>query len=370
MVDVHLKNVFKQFRTMGTEITVLNNITLDVAGGELFFLLGPSGCGKTTCLRVIAGLTQQDSGNLYFGNRLMNTIPPHKRNTGMVFQNYALWPHMTVYQNVEYGLNVRKLPAHLKEEKVRKALKITRMTEFADKLPNQLSGGEQQRIALARALVIEPDLLLLDEPLSNLDAKLRLELREEIKRIHREVGVTSIYVTHDQKEALSLADRMAVMRDGTIEQIGAPREIYNCPANKFVAGFIGDANFIEGVFYKSKDRGETIMKTAMGDICSSRPNKDFIEGETVMCVVRPEAVKISDVEEHVGAGLKPAPTDRPNQFVAKLINLTYLGDSAELELNVEDKLPLKVKLLGSKWLIPDKPFIISFAKEDVILLKQ
>lgn len=378
MIDVHLKNISKQFRTGAKETVVLNNITFDIERGELFFLLGPSGCGKTTCLRIIAGLTRQDSGDLYFGDRLINTIPPHKRNTGMVFQNYALWPHMTVYQNVEYGLNIRKLPAHLKEEKVRKTLEITRMDEFADKFPNQLSGGEQQRIALARALVIEPDLLLLDEPLSNLDAKLRLELREEIKRIHREIGVTSIYVTHDQKEALSLADRMAVMRDGTIEQIGAPREIYNYPANKFVAGFIGDANFIDGVFYKlalseanvSKDRGEVVVKTAIGDVYSSHTNKGFIEGEAVTCAVRPEAIKI----------LGASALDSPNQFIARLINLTYLGDSAELELNVDTPLSpllrgergvcLKAKLLGSKWEIPDKPFIISFAKEDVVLLKR
>src|SRR3990172_6836960 len=189
MSAVRIKNVSKNFGA----VTAVRDINFEIKNGELFFLLGPSGCGKTTILRMIAGFSKPDAGEIFFNNNCINNLPPHKRNTGMVFQNYALWPHMTVYQNVEYGLNIRKLPARLKEEKVRKALEITRMDEFAYKFPKQLSGGEQQRIALARALIIEPDLLLLDEPLSNLDAKLRLELREEIKRIHREIGVTSIY---------------------------------------------------------------------------------------------------------------------------------------------------------------------------------
>ena len=240
MIELHLKNVSKLFG----ETRAVDSITLDVKKGELFFFLGPSGCGKTTCLRTIAGFYQPDEGELYFDDKLMNNIPPHKRNIGMVFQNYALWPHMTVYENVEYGLNVRKVPVDDKKKKIQEVLEIVQMDRYATRNPNQLSGGQQQRIALARALVIEPDILLLDEPLSNLDAKLRLEMRHEIKRIHSEAGITSVYVTHDQKEALSLADRAAVMRDGKIVQIGTPREIYNLPANKFVADFIGETNFV------------------------------------------------------------------------------------------------------------------------------
>jgi ABC-type nitrate/sulfonate/bicarbonate transport system ATPase subunit len=209
-VRVTLTHLTKRFGAT----TVLNAVSLSIASEELFFLLGPSGCGKTTLLRTLAGFYQPDQGEVRFGDRLMNGVPPHERNTGMVFQNYALWPHMTVAENVGYGLEVRKVTATRRRELIEEALAIVRMSDFGPRSPNQLSGGQQQRVALARALVIKPDLLLLDEPLSNLDARLRLELRDEIRRIHDETKITTIYVTHDQKEALSLADRMAVLRDG------------------------------------------------------------------------------------------------------------------------------------------------------------
>ncbi|MFQ6099185.1 MAG: ABC transporter ATP-binding protein, partial [Armatimonadota bacterium] len=252
MVSVHLRSVTKRF---GDKEAVAD-ATLDIETGELFFLLGPSGCGKTTCLRIVAGFYEPDEGDVLFDDRPMSGVPAHKRNTGMVFQNYALWPHMTVYENVEYGLNVRGLGRDERRERVISALRAVHMSEQAEMRPNQLSGGQQQRIALARALVIEPDVLLLDEPLSNLDARLRLQMREEIRRIHREVGITAIYVTHDQEEALSMADRLAVMNDGRIEQVGTPREVYTRPANEFVAGFIGDTNFIDGVVRAVE--GETV----------------------------------------------------------------------------------------------------------------
>src|SRR5215813_419209 len=204
-------------KTFGKTVA-LKNISLEIHSQELFFLLGPSGCGKTTLLRTVAGFYQPDAGEVLFGDKSMKGVPPHRRNAGMVFQNYALWPHLSVAENVAYGLEVRSVPAAEKKQRVAEALAIVQMEAFADRTPNQLSGGQQQRVALARALVIKPDVLLLDEPLSNLDAKLRLEMREEIHRIHAQTRITTIYVTHDQKEALSLAGRMAVMRDGVVEQ--------------------------------------------------------------------------------------------------------------------------------------------------------
>jgi len=263
----------------------------------------------------------------------MNDVPPHKRNIGMVFQNYALWPHMTVYQNVEYGLNVRKLPAEDKKMKVQRVLEIVRMERYADRNPNQLSGGQQQRIALARALVIEPDVLLLDEPLSNLDAKLRLDMRKEIKRIHSEAGITSVYVTHDQKEALSMADRSAVMRDGRIVQIGTPREIYNLPLNAFVADFIGETNFLKGKL-KGKDGGEFVIDTSLGEVRSDLIDREFSVGDPLLCSVRPESISISDNPlENV-----------PNQFEAVISSVIYLGDVEEYWLKARDSLEIKMVL--------------------------
>ena len=242
MVGVTIENVTKRFG----DVAAVEGVTLEIARGELFFLLGPSGCGKTTLLRMVAGFYTPDVGRIVFDDRDVTNVPPHKRNTGMVFQNYALWPHLTVEENVAYGLDVRDVSASERKDRVAKALETVRMQRYAGRSPNQLSGGQQQRVALARALVIEPDAVLLDEPLSNLDAKLRLEMREEIKRIHETIGITMIYVTHDQKEALSMADRLAVMKDGRVCQTGDPRAIYNHPRSAFVAGFIGETKHPAG----------------------------------------------------------------------------------------------------------------------------
>lgn len=329
MIELHLRDVTKLFGS----VYAVDHVSLDVNEGELFFLLGPSGCGKSTFLRTIAGFYQPDTGDLHFGDKLMNDVPPHKRNIGMVFQNYALWPHMTVYQNVEYGLNVRKIPAEDKKNKVKKVLEIVRMSEYAERNPNQLSGGQQQRIALARALVIEPDILLLDEPLSNLDAKLRLDMRQEIKRIHSEAGITSVYVTHDQKEALSLADRVAVMRDGKIVQIGTPREIYNLPVDAFVADFIGETNFLQGKL-RGVDAREFAVETPIGEVRSNVIEREFTVGDSVLCCIRPESVTISD-----------DPLDNiPNQFESVIQSVTYLGDVEEYWLNIGNSWEIKVIL--------------------------
>jgi iron(III) transport system ATP-binding protein len=355
MIELHLKNVTKLFG----ETKAVDNVTVHVNKGELFFLLGPSGCGKTTCLRTIAGFYKPDEGELYFDDKLMNNVPPHKRNIGMVFQNYALWPHMTVHENVEYGLNVRKLPANVRRDKVQKVLEVVQMEKYADRNPNQLSGGQQQRIALARALVIEPDILLLDEPLSNLDAKLRLEMRQEIKRIHSEAGITAVYVTHDQKEALSLADRAAIMKDGKIVQIGTPREIYNLPINKFVADFIGETNFIYGKAKEQKGK-EILIETSIGNVWASFKDQNFTDGDDVICSIRPESVSITDEP------LK----DIPNQYEAIVSNFTYLGDVEEYWLKMQDSSEIKVVLHNpgqNERHVGDKVYI-QFQIKDIIAL--
>src|SRR3989454_2281679 len=279
---VSIRNLTKRFGSTA----VLKDVSLEIGAQELFFLLGPSGCGKTTLLRLIAGFYQPDGGEVLFGDKPMNDVPPHRRNTGMVFQNYALWPHLTVAQNVVYGLEVRSLSAAEKKTRVAEALSIVQMEQRAEQMPNQLSGGQQQRVALARALVIRPDLLLLDEPLSNLDAKLRLEMREEIRRIHAQTKLTTIYVTHDQKEALSLADRMAVMREGTIEQIGSPRTVYRSPANRFVADFIGETNWFSAQVQAQSDTS-LILASECGEFRALDGAK-FHVGRKVWLGFRPE----------------------------------------------------------------------------------
>ena len=323
-VKVKLDKVEKTLsRGVNDTTLALNQVSLEVDPGELFFLLGPSGCGKSTCLRTIAGFYQPDSGQLLFGNNLMNDVPPHKRNTGMVFQNYALWPHMTVAQNIAYGLNLRKIDSSIIQQKVSEVLKVVQMEDYADRPVNAISGGQQQRIALARAIVIEPDVLLLDEPLSNLDAKLRLELRNEIKRIHAQADITAIYVTHDQSEALSLADRIAVMRDGEIVQVGTPQEIYRQPINTWVAYFIGETNFLAGQVTKKVDQGLSI-KTDIGQLQVKDSEKHtFGIGDHVYCSIRPEAIQFGFNQDQT-----------INQFQATSQSVTYLGQTEEYELAI------------------------------------
>jgi ABC-type Fe3+/spermidine/putrescine transport system ATPase subunit len=239
-MTITARNLVKAF---SADARVVDDVSFTIAPGEMFFLLGPSGCGKTTVLRMLAGFLEPDRGDILFGERKMNGVAPQDRNTAMVFQNYAIWPHLTVFENVAYGPRARKLPEL--EKRVAEALRVARLEDLAQRKPAQLSGGQQQRVALARALAVDPGLILLDEPLSNLDARLRLELRGELKRIHAETRTTCLYVTHDQEEALSLADRIAVMNRGKIEQVGTPREIYEKPANEFTARFMGELNVVE-----------------------------------------------------------------------------------------------------------------------------
>ena len=254
--EVIIRNAVKKYG----DFTALNGVSLDIRQGEFFTLLGPSGCGKTTLLRMIAGFNSIEGGEFYFGDKLINNVPAHKRDIGMVFQNYAIFPHLDVKDNVAYGLKARNVPKNQIAPKVKEALELVQISHLADRKPNELSGGQQQRVALARAFVIEPSVLLMDEPLSNLDAKLRVQMRTVIKKLQRRLGITTIYVTHDQEEALAISDRIAVMKDGHIMQIGTPAEIYAKPQNPFVAGFIGVSNFLDCEVDKD---GMTVIKNEL-----------------------------------------------------------------------------------------------------------
>ena len=244
-------------------VVAVNSVFLSIERGEFFTLLGPSGCGKTTLLRMIAGFYRIDSGDILFGEKIINNVPAHKRDTGMVFQNYAIFPHMTVRENIAYGLKARKIPRNEIKKRVDEALELVQIPKLGERKPNELSGGQQQRVALARAFVIEPSVLLMDEPLSNLDAKLRVQMRTVIKKLQRSLGITTIYVTHDQEEALAISDRIAVMKDGNIMQVGIPTEIYKHPQNLFVAGFVGTSNLINCQCTSSGD-GKGILRS--GDL--------------------------------------------------------------------------------------------------------
>jgi iron(III) transport system ATP-binding protein len=257
MIAITIENLVKNFG----DTVALDGVSLRIEPGELFFLLGPSGCGKTTLLRNIAGFYIPESGRIFFGEEDVTRVPPHKRNTGMMFQSYALWPHMTVAKNVAFGLQERRVRAAEIKERVEAALGSVQMLPYADRKIAQLSGGQQQRVALARALVIRPRCLLLDEPLSNLDAKLRLEMRAEIRRVCKEFGLTAIYVTHDQKEALSISDRMAILEGGRIAQTGTPEDVYRKPRTKIVADFIGETNFLFGKIH-STSPGHAVVETS------------------------------------------------------------------------------------------------------------
>jgi len=252
-VNIRIQNAVKKY---GDNV-VIPDLSLDIKEGEFFTLLGPSGCGKTTLLRMIAGFNSIESGDFYFGDRRINDLDPSKRNIGMVFQNYAIFPNMTVEKNVEFGLKNRNVSKEERVGEVKKFLKLMQIEDFAERMPEKLSGGQQQRVALARALVIKPDVLLMDEPLSNLDAKLRIEMRTAIKQLQNSIGITTVYVTHDQEEAMAVSDRIAVFNHGVIQQIGTPKALYQRPANLFVANFIGHSNELEGSL--TKENGQMVI---------------------------------------------------------------------------------------------------------------
>jgi len=289
---VKIINLTKTFIT-GDNRTVkaVEDISLNIEPGEFVCLLGPSGCGKTTTLRMLAGFETPTEGRIEIGEEDVERLTPDKRDTAMVFQNYALFPHMNVFENIAYGLKIQKLPSSEVKARVSKILKLMKMEEFAKRVPSQMSGGQQQRVALARGIVMEPGVLLFDEPLSNLDAKLRIHMRDEIRKIQQEVGITSVYVTHDQAEAMGLSDKIVIMNDGNIEQVGSPIEIYQNPANEFVASFIGKANIIEGTL-KSRD-GEFLKIDIQGVEYIVESDKEYSKNDKIKMVVRPEAIEIS-----------------------------------------------------------------------------
>ncbi len=281
--EIIIKHALKKYG----ENVIIPDLNLDIREGEFFTLLGPSGCGKTTLLRMIAGFNSIEGGDFYFGEKRINDLDPAKRNIGMVFQNYAIFPHYTVRKNVEFGLKNKKFPKDKIKTQSEKFMKLMQIDEYADRMPERLSGGQQQRVALARALCIEPDVLLMDEPLSNLDAKLRVEMRTVIKNIQHSVGITTVYVTHDQEEAMAVSDRIAVMNAGVIQHVGTPKSIYQRPANLFVATFIGRSNVIKGKLVV--DGGKTYLETLSGyraEIKTVRPEQQ--KAQDIVLSVRPE----------------------------------------------------------------------------------
>ncbi|MEN6315477.1 MAG: ABC transporter ATP-binding protein [Clostridiaceae bacterium] len=365
-VAIDIENVIKMFDS----VTIIRDLSLQIRNGEFFTLLGPSGCGKTTLLRMIAGFNTIEGGLIKFDHTVINDIPAHKRNIGMVFQNYAIFPHLTVKQNVEYGLKLRKLPKQEIQEKVGDIMQTVRINEYKDRLPEKLSGGQQQRVALARAIVIHPSVLLMDEPLSNLDAKLRVEMRAAIRDIQKEVGITTVYVTHDQEEALAISDRIAVMKDGEIQQIGKPEEIYTRPRNIFVSTFIGHSNLLKGTL-KRNGKSIRIMLQDGYELTVDNLHDELEDQQEVIVAVRPEEFSISDhgVEARV----------KTRTFLGKYINYEIVLVPGMAIDSREESLELTQDLNHAKefynvndtiYLEPDTKRINVFTKEgDKSLIK-
>ena len=328
MAFIEIQNLFKRFK----KVVAINHIQLEVDKGEMLTLLGPSGCGKTTTLRCIAGLEKPDEGDIVIDGKPMLSqgfVEPSKRGIGMVFQNYAVWPHMKVYNNIVYGLKIQKMSRQQMNEKAQKVLELVGLSGLEDRYPSQLSGGQQQRVALARALVGNPKVLLLDEPLSNLDAKLREELRFEIKSLVRRMGITSVYVTHDQAEAMVISDRIAVMESGNVVQIGTANEIYEKPANKFVADFIGTMNFMPGeVVEVLPDAAGVYIRTEFSEkiLCTTSGNTAASAGEEVYASIRPEDVEV----------FTEPPQARENVFKGTIAHRAYLGNFLYFFVSVND----------------------------------
>lgn len=327
-----VSNLSKVFGKKTDKFTAVNQINLKVKEGELVTLLGPSGCGKTTTLRMIAGFHTPSSGHVYIDDVEMETVPPNKRPTAMVFQNYALFPHMSVKQNISYGLELRKLTRAEIDKKVKMMMDTIGLNGLENRQPRELSGGQQQRVSLARAMILEPKVLLFDEPLSNLDAKLRVSTRLEIRRIQQKVGITSVYVTHDQEEAMTISDRIVIMNNGLIQQVDSPSEIYSHPLNRFVAGFIGKANFMEGLVDDIKN-DKFIINTQGRMIKAPYWNKQIKKGDKVLFVIRPESIIVKEVEEN-----------NKNMLEATITNAVYFGSQIVYELKTDDNIILNAEV--------------------------
>lgn len=315
-VNISVRHAFKKFG----DNTVIPDLSLEIKEGEFLTLLGPSGCGKTTFLRMIAGFTPIDGGDFYFGDQKINELDPAKRNIGMVFQNYAIFPHLSVRKNVEFGLKNQRLSKTEIKRRTDEFLKLMQMDMLADRMPDKLSGGQQQRVALARALCIQPQVLLMDEPLSNLDAKLRIEMRTVIKSIHQNLGITTVYVTHDQEEAMAVSDRIAVMKAGVIQHLGTPKSIYQRPFNLFVSSFIGRSNLLEGRL--AFRNGLPFAKIDDYEVALNNIQKQYVSEQMIIVSVRPQELRI---EEAASKGI-PAVID----------DCVFLGQNTHYFLHLEN----------------------------------
>ena len=331
---INVENLIKIFQTKEGKVGAVDNVSFNVADGKFFTLLGPSGCGKTTTLRCIAGLERPGSGRIQIGQREVFSsernvhIPTSQRSIGMVFQSYAIWPHMTVFQNVVYPLQVKGVSKAERNRAVKEALGIVGLEELASRPATRLSGGQQQRVALARAIVAKPQLLLLDEPLSNLDAKLRVQMRVELKRLQTQLGITAVYVTHDQQEALTMSDEIIVMNKGRVMQQGTPEMIYSRPKNQFTAEFIGSTNIISGRLTEPAKTGIVSVETAHGRIMGTLESWTEVPSDKVILSVRPEVLKISPIEEG----------KEGNRLKGRVEHVAFYGDSVEHQVRVGNDL--------------------------------
>jgi len=375
MIDITLQNLVKKFGS----VTAVDDVSLSIAAGEFFFLLGPSGCGKTTLLRMIAGLVEPSAGRVKFGTRNVTSLPIEQRGAAMVFQNYALWPHMTVRDNVEFGPKMQGKGRAERREIAARQLERVEMHALTDRKPNQLSGGQQQRVALARALAAQSNALLLDEPLSNLDARLRQHMRGELRRLVKDTGVTAVYVTHDQSEALSMADRVAVMHAGRVAQIGTPRDLYDNPASRFVADFLGEANFLDAKTagrMPYRDGQPLRLETPAGTLASSRETP---KGPKLICCVRPERITVKP-RPTAATGTGPGPgaasagsiaatTGAPLEGLeATIVGVTYLGHMHQYTCRLADGTAWRATALGGVALSDSAPVTLTVDPADVILL--
>ncbi|HKA74471.1 MAG TPA: ABC transporter ATP-binding protein [Xanthobacteraceae bacterium] len=333
MAGISIKNLSKHFSSRDADVAAVSDLDLDIKDNQFVTLLGPSGCGKTTTLRLIAGYIRPDRGTIHVGNRLVSSpdmvVPPDARHMGMVFQNYAVWPHKTVFENVVFGLKVRKTPAAAARKKVEETLALVNLTGLGERYPSELSGGQQQRVALARSLVVEPEILLLDEPLSNLDAKLRERMRTELKVLQRRTGITFVYVTHDQSEALALSDMVAVIHGGKLQQYGTPFEVYAKPANRIVADFMGLVNLLPGTVITTQDGVATVQAAAWRLELPAPAGARA--GDAVEVAIRPENIRLAAANGQAGL------------IAAKISERTFLGSISEYLAELESGPVLRVQ---------------------------
>jgi iron(III) transport system ATP-binding protein len=349
MAQIRLENLCKKYG----DSAALRGVSLTIENGELLAILGPSGCGKTTTMQILAGFIVPDSGEIWADDRLISSgkgvVPPERRRMSLVFQSYALWPHLTVFQNIAFGLEMNRVSDNQIKERVASMLQLVNLTGFDKRYPHELSGGQQQRVALARALIVEPDTLLLDEPLSNLDANLREQMRFEIRRIHERTRITTVYVTHDQAEALVIADRIAVMNGGVIEQTGTPREIYERPRSKFVASFIGGANCLSGQVVEPG-----VVRCGQLQFRTSE-NGSLRAGEDVVLCIRPHAVKVHPARPANGANV--------NFADGRLLQQAYLGDLQDIRITLASGAQLRALTATGRQYQPGEEVFVELPRE-------